>query len=505
MERYTKLLVVQGNQLFPLDSLRRHKDAIVYLSEDCRACTYLQHHKHKLVLILSAMRAYADALRKAGFTVVYEKLEDHPASSRYTDRLGQIAARYGCRKLVHFEMQDKNMARRMENFAASHNLQHRVLPSPMFLTPRESFAAWRAGQKQPRMVDFYKWQRSRLNILIEDNGKPTGDRWSFDADNRNRLPASMPVPELPAAGPNPHLDDVKVMVARQFAEHPGSVDNFALPTTRRAALDWLNDFLEQRFTCFGDYEDALTTRSDHVFHSVLSPLLNIGLLTPEETVRAALDFAKREEITLNNVEGFVRQLIGWREFMFGIYCTDGDEMRQGNFWNHHRRLRADWYRGTTGMTPLDSVIDKANRIGWAHHIERLMIAGNAMVLAEVHPDEVYRWFMELFVDAADWVMVPNVYGMALFADGGTITTKPYVCGSNYLRKMGDYEDGDWNVALDGLFWRFIAKHRRFFEQQPRLRMLCGHLDRQSAERRAELLQAARKFLDGTTDVMPEVA
>ena len=201
----------------------------------------------------------------------------------------------------------------------------------------------------------------------------------------------------------------------------------------------------------------------------------------------------------------MRQIIGWREFMFGIYCTDGEQMRKGNFWKHHRKLSRDWYRGTTGMLPLDTVIQKANRIGWAHHIERLMVAGNMMVLAEVHPDEVYRWYMELFVDSADWVMVPNVYAMALFADGGTITTKPYVCGSNYLRKMSDYENGDWNTALDGLFWRFISKHRAFFERQPRLRMLCGHLDRQTPERRAELQDAAMRFLHAKTETIQEVA
>lgn len=505
MDQYKKLLVVQGNQLFPPDALRHQKDALIYLAEDYQACTYLQHHKHKLVLILSAMRAYADMLRQAGFTVIYQKLDDQSATLSYTDKLGRVIEKYGCRTLLHFEMQDKSMARRMAHFVAAHNLRHRVLPSPMFLTSREAFAEWRATRKTPRMVDFYKWQRKRLKILVDQDGKPAGNRWSFDSENRKRLPGSVPVPQLPPPGPNPHLDAVKRLVAERFSRHVGSVDNFALPTTRGAALDWLEDFFEQRFTCFGDYEDALTTRSDAVFHSVLSPLLNIGVLTPRETIHAALVFAEREGVELNNLEGFVRQIIGWREFMFGIYCTDGAAMMRGNFWNHHRRLRADWFRGTTGMLPLDNVIAKAIRMGWAHHIERLMVAGNMMLLAEIHPDEVYRWYMELFVDAAEWVMVPNVYGMALFADGGTITTKPYVCGSNYLRKMGDYEDGEWNTLLDGLFWRFIRKHRPFFEQQPRLRMLCKHLDNQTPQRRSSLQQAEQQFLRDKTDLMPEVA
>ena len=433
------------------------------------------------------------------------KRYDHPATESYTEKLGQIIDRFGCQTLLHFEMQDQSMARRMAHFVATRNLQQQVMPSPMFLTPRETFAAWRESQKTPRMVEFYKWQRRRLALLIDDAGKPTGGRWSFDTDNRNRLPPSVEVPELPQPAPNPHVEAIKKLVAERFSQHPGSTDNYALPSTRPAALQWLQDFLEQRFMSFGRYEDALTTRSDAVFHSVLSPLLNIGLLTPQETIDAALAFAEDEEVELNNLEGFVRQIIGWREFMFGIYCTDGKAMKEGNFWNHHRRMHADWYDGTTGMLPLDAVIAKANRIGWAHHIERLMVAGNMMLLAEIHPDDVYRWFMELFVDSAEWVMIPNVYGMALFADGGTITTKPYVCGSNYLRKMGDYENGDWNTTLDGLFWRFIATHRPFFEQQPRLRMLCGHLDRQSPERHAELQQAAELFLHSKTNPVSEVA
>lgn len=505
MGRHSKLLVVQGNQLFPLDELRGHEDALIYLTEDYQACTYLRHHKHKLILILSAMRAYADALREAGHTVVYEKLDETPAELTYTEKLRRIVDAYGCQTLTHFEIPNKRMERRMARFAKAHKLRHEILPAPMFVTPRATFAAWRTDRKKPRMVDFYKWQRQRLGILMDEDSKPVGGRWSFDTDNRKRLPASVTVPELPGPGSNPHLDDVKKLVGERFTEHPGGTDYFALPTTRRGALNWLNDFLEQRFNDFGNYEDALTTRSDAVFHSVLSPLLNIGLLTPKETVDTALNFAEQHAIAINNVEGFVRQIIGWREFMFGIYCTDGAEIMRNNFWGHRRRLSADWYRGTTGMVPLDDVIAKANRIGWAHHIERLMVAGNMMLLAEIDPRDAYRWFMELFVDSAEWVMVPNVFCMALFADGGTITTKPYLCGANYIRKMGDYEDGNWNTTLDGLYWRFIAKHRPFFEQQPRLRMMCGHLDRQSPERQQLLQQAAQEFLNDKTEFKQELA
>ncbi len=234
-------------------------------------------------------------------------------------------------------------------------------------------------------------------------------------------------------------------------------------------------------------------------------MLNIGLLTPREVVDRALRFAEFENIALNSVEGFVRQIIGWREFMRGIYQHHGAKMLRRNFWDHQRRLRTDWYQGTTGILPLDGVIAKANRIGWAHHIERLMIAGNLMLLAEIAPRDAYRWFMEMFVDSAEWVMVPNVYGMALFADGGIFTTKPYICGSNYLRRMGDYPLGEWTTTIDGLFWRFVERHREFLSRQPRLSMLVRNLERQSPERRAALNRRAVEFLRSKTDTIGEVA
>lgn len=507
MDTYHTVFVVAGNQLFPKVHLRHYRHALIFMAEDLAACTYRRHHKHKLVLILAAMRAYARALRKSGFKVHYEYLDDDAVANPvgYMDKLRKVVERYQGREIVNFEIQDTSFERRLDNFAVRHNIKHRALASPMFLTPRDAFAEWRAGRRMPRMVDFYKWQRRRLDVLVDSRGKPEGGRWSFDTENRKPLPHNLPVPTLPVFSEDEEVAAVKALVDRHFANHPGRTADFSLPTTHDQGVEWLNDFLEQRLTCFGDYEDALTTRSDAVFHSVLSPLMNVGLLTPSEVLDTTLAFADRERIAINNVEGFVRQIIGWREFMFGIYQTDGQQIRSGNFWNHRRRLSVDWYRGTTGIAPLDAVIAKANRIGWAHHIERLMIAGNLMLLAEIHPDDVYNWFSEMFIDSADWVMVPNVYAMALFADGGRITTKPYICGSNYLRKMGDYKVGEWQTTVDGLFWRFIARHREFFEAQPRLGMLCRNLDRQSPERGTRLQQAAAAFLRSKTEPVPEVA
>jgi deoxyribodipyrimidine photolyase-related protein len=505
MQQHRQLVLILGNQLFPGRYLRNYKAAKIFMAEDYASCTYLRHHKHKLILILSAMRAHADALHASGHSVHYERLDDDPPTMSYIDKLLRYVCAVDCREIVHFEIEDKNMERRMARFAKRHSLRRRVLPSPMFICSREEFADWCNERSHPRMADFYKWQRQRQQILVDADGKPLGSRWSFDADNRKRLPASMPVPPPPNLLPNKHARQVAVKVASRFPEHAGRAETFALPTTRKQALRWLDDFIEQRFACFGEFEDALTTRSDHVFHSVLSPLLNIGLLTPHEVINRALTYAENQEMTLNNVEGFVRQIIGWREFMRGMYHEHGDHMVEQNFFGNHRHLTEDWYNGTTGILPLDAVIGKANRIGWAHHIERLMIASNLMTLAEIEPREAYRWFMEMFVDAAHWVMVPNVFGMGLFADGGTFTTKPYICGSNYLRRMGDYPLGNWTATMDGLYWRFIKRHRGFFSKQPRSAMLVGNLDRMPAARTRDLLQSAEAFLHAKTVDVKEVA
>jgi deoxyribodipyrimidine photolyase-related protein len=475
------------------------------MAEDYATCRSTRHHKHTLVLTLAGMRAHADLLRAEGFSVDYVPMGDEANRQSFTEKLRALLSRTGFSELIHFEVEDRLMERRLRAFARRYSIQRTVVPSPMFMVGRDEFSSWLGDNKRPRMADFYRWQRREQGILVDQAGRPQGGKWSFDAANRKPLPAVVPVPDLPSVRPARHVKAVSRLVDGLFADHPGQVQDFWLPTTRAQALDWLKDFLEQRFSRFGDYEDALTTRSDAVFHSALSPLLNAGLLTPREVTTRALSFASDERIALNSVEGFVRQVAGWREFVRGIYHNFGGRQACGNFWGHERGLTADWYQGTTGLAPLDHVIGKAQRLGWAHHIERLMIAGNLMVLAEIEPRQAYRWFMEMFADSAHWVMTPNVYGMALFADGGMITTKPYICGSNYIMRMGDYPRGPWTEVMDGLFWRFVARHRTFFARQPRLQMLVANLDRMPADRRRRLQRQAEEFLRAKTLPAQEVA
>ncbi|MGB5347364.1 MAG: cryptochrome/photolyase family protein [Woeseia sp.] len=492
-----RAFLILGNQLFPVAELDGYEDARVFMAEDRELCTNVRHHQQKLVLFLAAMREHADALRDRGFELDYRKLS-LPDSDSYESKLADFVARHSIREIVHFEIEDHFFERRISEFCAAHSLRETIIESPMFLTSRPAFSEYLASHKRPLMADFYKQQRKRLNVLVSSDGKPVGGKWSFDEENRRKLPADVEIPELPESRWTDHTQDVVELVQENFSSHPGSAADFWWPVTRRSALYWLRKFLAERFADFGPYQDAITRRSETAFHSVLSPLLNLGLITPQDVVEKSLEHAAQHDIPRNSLEGFIRQVIGWREFVRGIYHAF-DEQQQGcNYWNHRRSLTDSWYSGDTGIPPLDDAIRTALRLGWTHHINRLMVVGNLMNLCEIEPRQVHDWFMETHVDSSDWVMGPNVYGMALFADGGVFATKPYICGSNYLLKMSDFRKGPWCEIVDGLYWRFVDKHREFFASNQRLSMMVRTLDRLAPERRRTIFAAAEGFLSQHT-------
>ncbi|MBT8087280.1 MAG: cryptochrome/photolyase family protein [Gammaproteobacteria bacterium] len=489
------MLVILGNQLFEPRYLPEASERPVFMAEDVGLCTYEKHHQQKIVLFLAAMRAYADELRDAGYDVHYEMLDtDDPRS--YEDKLAEVMRAAKASELLHFEIEDKAMEQRLISFAQAQKFDRTELPSPMFTCSRDEFRDFAADKSRLLMGDFYKQQRRRLDVLVDADGKPAGGQWSFDADNRKKLPKNVTPPDMPWLEPTSHASDVIAIVEQAFADHPGKAVEFCWPTTREQARAWLDDFIANRLEQFGPYEDAMTTRSATVFHSALSPCINLGLLTPDEVVSRVLDRA--DDIPLQSLEGFIRQIIGWREFIRGIYREYSETQESENFWSHERELTAAWYEGTTGIPPLDDAICTAQRLGWTHHIPRLMVLGNLMTLCEIRPQSAHRWFMEMFVDSSEWVMGPNVYGMALFSDGGIFATKPYICGSNYLVKMSDYRKGDWSDIVDGLYWRFIDKHRDFFQGNPRLALMPRALDRLKADRKKRIFAAAERFLEAHT-------
>jgi deoxyribodipyrimidine photolyase-related protein len=367
----------------------------------------------------------------------------------------------------------------------------------MFLLGTSAVDAYFTETKKPRMAAFYRRQRKHMKLLL-DGDRPLGGRWSFDESNRHRFPRDHQPPELPPVRHSTLTRQCLEAVEQHYPDHPGRATALWLPTDRQGALRWLDEFLQARFIGFGTYEDALSQRSPTLFHSALSPFLNIGLITPDEVVERSLEAADTLDVPLNDLEGFIRQIVGWREFMRGVYRHHRQDMRSRNVWGANRALTSEWLNGQTGIDPLDIAIRTTRDYGWNHHIERLMVIANLMNLAEIHPAEVYRFFMTHYIDAYDWVMVPNVFGMGLTSDGGIFSSKPYICGSNYIRRMSDYPKGDWTDVMDGLYWRFVAKHRAILARNPRLAMMTRGLERIDARRRRRISDRAEAFLATTT-------
>jgi len=491
-----RLLVLWGNQLFPTEEIKEAEADVIFMAESEKTCSSYRAHRHKLVLLLSAMRSKAELLREAGYEVVYTRLEDDGGRALGTILSDHLSnERYA--ELVHFETESRGTDAWLEALCSEQGISKRTLQSPMFVTSRQAFQAYRGSHKRLFMADFYRWQRMRMEVLVDGNGDPKGGQWSFDAENRKKLPKKLVPPALSRPSWTVHTKELVTLVNARFAEHPGDAGDFWLPTTEEQADAALKSFFEERLRLFGDYEDALSSVYPTVFHSVLSPLMNIGLLTPRAVLDRTLRYAEDHETPLNSVEGFVRQLIGWREFIRGVWNSLPPSHWEQNFWGHERQLTDHWYKGTTGIPPLDDAIIRARTTGYNHHIERLMVVGNLMLLCRIEPKAAYRWFMEMFVDSADWVMAPNVYGMALHSEGGAFTTKPYICGSNYLRKMGDYGKGPWCEVVDGLYWSFIRDHRSFFEKNPRSKMMLGTLGRLEPSRRDAIFRAADEFVRDT--------
>jgi deoxyribodipyrimidine photolyase-related protein len=330
------------------------------------------------------------------------------------------------------------------------------------------------------MANFYKKLRQDTGILM-DGEEPVGGAWSFDSENRQKLPQSLPLPaDITPYPSTPEYEAAAAWAMQVPAEQYGEAALY-LPVTHKEAADYLADFLVERLAQFGPYEDAITTEQTRLFHSILSPLLNIGLLTPRQVVDTTLAYATEHDVSIASLEGFIRQIIGWREFIRASYEVDGRRMRTKNFFNHTRKLPTTWWNGTTGILPLDTTIARARQFGYTHHIERLMVAGNLMLLSGIHPAEAYRWFMGMYIDAYDWVMVPNVYGMSQFADGGSFATKPYISGAAYIKKMSNYPKGDWEAMWTALYWHFIATHQSVFLKNHRLSMMPRLLEKMSKD------------------------
>jgi len=482
--------------LFPHQLFQDHpavqKDRTVYLVEEWLFFRQYPFHKQKMVLHRASMKKYAAHLATKKIRIQYIEATDTLCDVR---KLIQHLSAQGITAIHYADVTDNWLQRRIAASCTKHAVAMTVYDSPNFLNTPRTLHTYFDKKKTYFQTAFYIEQRKQRGILTEALDQPTGGKWTFDADNRQRYPKNQQAPAIQFEPEDTRIAEAKKYISQHFCHNYGAVQQFIYPTDHAAAEKWLKDFLVNRFAHFGEYEDAIVSGQHFLHHAVLTPMLNIGLLSPQQIIDAALQHAAKNDIPLNSLEGFIRQIMGWREFIRMVYEREGSKQRTANYWGFDRKIPGSFWNGTTGILPIDNVIRKVLATGYSHHIERLMVMGNFMLLCEFDPDEVYRWFMEMYVDAYDWVMVPNVYGMTQFADGGLMTTKPYISGSNYLLKMSDYKKGPWCTVWDGLFWRFMHVHRDFFLRNPRLGMLVKTFDKMPADKQQQHIAAAEKFLD----------
>lgn len=483
--------IIFPHQLFEQSILIEKCDTI-YLVEEYLFFRQYNFHKQKIIFHRASMKFYETYLLSKNIHVVYIDAFNELSDIR---KLIPYLKSKGITTFEYIDTVDCWLEQRIHSSCKQHNIKTQKHPTALFLNTSEAITNYFSDKKRMFQTDFYKYQRQHRNILMDAAKKPAGGKWTYDDENRLKYPKGKTVPKIDSVSPNNFYTEALTYTQKYFANNYGKLNsNFIYPTTFEESKNWLQDFLNTRFAEFGAYEDAIVLNESVLHHSVLTPMLNVGLISQQYIIDEALQYGIRHEIPLNSLEGFIRQIIGWREFIRAVYELKGTEERTNNYWGFKRKIPASFWNGTTGIEPIDSTIKKVLETGYCHHIERLMVLGNFMLLCEFDPDEVYRWFMELFIDAYDWVMVPNVYGMSQFADGGLMSTKPYISGSNYLLKMSDYKKGDWQNIWDGLFWRFMHVHRDFFLQNPRLGMLVNTFDKMPAEKRQAHLNNAEQFL-----------
>lgn len=460
----------------------------------------------KLLMHRASMKIYEDYLLSKGLDVQYIDYHD-------IDRFHTGVA--GANEVIYYDVVDHLLQKRLDSIFKDYGKKTTMLPTQAFicsLDELDQFIADRAKLKRKYFqTDFYRWQRKRLNILMNENGEFEGGKLSFDKENRQGAPkAGFPKTKYHTTRKNKYIEEAQHYVRETFSDHYGNVEKFGhIAFSTADARAKLRIFLENRLFSFGYYEDAIDTENPFLYHSLMSAALNIGIITPMEVINEALDYfyAYPETIGINDIEGFVRQIIGWREYYRMVYMHLYDSMVGQNLLGHTRELTELWYTGETGIEPVDYNIHIAFEYGYLHHIIRLMVIGQFMLLCEIHPRDMYRWFMEFAIDSYDWVMVPNVYGMVGYNDGGSTTTKPYISSSNYILKMSNFKRGSgeqaWDYIWRAMYYRFIHENVAVLNDNPRTRRMVWQMNNMKPTELKVLLDDADEFIDRITN--PELA
>jgi deoxyribodipyrimidine photolyase-related protein len=505
MSQIKRLILILGDQLdihsAALQGFDFQTDQIIMI-ESAQEANYVWSHQAKIALFLSAMRHFAEVLLEHRYPLTYIKESPNTIVEVLKDQLLKKKSTH----LICIEPGEWRLKQALESLALELNLSLEMRQDTHFLCSHETFRAWVDNKKELRLEYFYRLMRKTYGILVDAEGNPEGGQWNFDRDNRKPYPKKGPgIIEPPATfEPDAITQAVLAYVSVAYKNHPGSLEYFSWPVTREQALEALHYFMEYRLRNFGIYEDAMWTNTPFGWHSMLSSSLNLKLLNPREVMDAALAAWKKHALDLATVEGFIRQILGWREFVRGMYYLDMPQMAQDNYYGHKRPLPNWYWNGETKMACMRDAIGQTLQYGYAHHIQRLMVTGNFALLAEILPSAVCDWYLAIYVDAIEWVELPNTAGMALFASGGRFTSKPYIASGAYIKRMSNYCNacqykpeirfGTAACPITTLYWNFLIQHRAQLDKSPRTRLMTVNLNKLSADDQNAIVLHAQTLL-----------
>lgn len=497
------IILILGDQLSPdISSLAGadKKRDVVLMAEVMAEATYVGHHKKKIALIFSAMRHFAEALRADGWTVDYVKLDDDANTGDLGGEVRRALKRHGANNVIATEAGEHRLRAEMDGWENS-----RILEDDRFVATRDEFESWADGRKQLRMEYFYRDMRRKTGLLMEGD-EPAGGKWNYDAENRKPAKADLFMPKPPRFEPDDITEDVLKLVEDRFADNFGDLTTFWFAVTAGQAEEALDTFIENALPHFGDYQDAMLEGEPFLYHSLISMYLNIGLLDPLDICRRVEKAYQSGHAPLNAAEGYIRQIIGWREYVRGIYFLKGPEYVSSNFFGNTRKLPEFYWTGETDMACLAAAITQTKEEAYAHHIQRLMVTGNFAMLAGVDPHEVHEWYLAVYADAFEWVEAPNTVGMSQFADGGVLGSKPYASSGAYIDKMSDYcggcaysvkkKTGDGACPFNPLYWDFLVRNRDKLGNNPRIGRAYSTWDRMSEEKQQDYLDSAAAVRGG---------
>ena len=507
------LIIILGDQLNlnnpALEGFDAKLDHILMVEAPAEA-TNVWSHKARIVLFLAAMRHLAQHFTEQGLALTYLKLGEHEFANLKSAWLHYIQL-LTPQKIIVCEPGEYRLEQDLLSLAQETNTQLAIKDDLHFMCSRADFKHWAGAGKQLRMEFFYRMMRKKYDVLMNDN-QPEGGAWNYDADNRKSFGKAGPkqAPNMPNIVMDVIVEAVIKAVEQHFPNHPGSLTNFIWPVTRTQALKFLDDFIANKLAGFGDHQDAMwqaeaSQQNPYLWHSLLSTSLNLKLLDPREVIDAAVQAYKTQQLPLASVEGFIRQILGWREFVRGMYWLDMPQMAEANHYKHTRKLPNWYWTGETEMNCQRQTIQQTMQYGYAHHIQRLMITGMFGVLAEINPQQIEAWYLAVYVDAVEWVELPNVAGMALYANGGRFTSKPYVASGAYIKRMSNYcvnckykpevKAGADACPVTTLYWNFLIKHYAVFSSNPRTALMTKNVDRFNAEEVATIRQSADNILN----------